>query len=60
MSANLYLIEDYDNVAAFRPKKTNPIQTQFAGQYSYSTRTLWQSNTPECKIKEIATTEFND
>ncbi len=25
----------------------------------YSTRTLWQTNTPECKIKEIATTEFN-
>ncbi len=29
MSANLYVIEDYENKTAFRPKKTNPIQTQF-------------------------------
>ncbi len=28
MSANLYVIEDYENETAFRPKKTNPIQTQ--------------------------------
>jgi len=28
MSASLYLIEDYENETAFRPKKTNPIQTQ--------------------------------
>ncbi len=24
MSANLYVIEDYENETAFRPKKTNP------------------------------------
>jgi len=29
MSVNLYLIEDYENETAFRPKKTNPKQTQF-------------------------------
>jgi len=29
MSANLYVIEDYENETAFRPKKTNPKQTQF-------------------------------
>ncbi len=28
MSANLYVIEDYENKTAFRPKKTNPKQTQ--------------------------------
>jgi len=28
MNVNLYVIEDYENEAAFRPKKTNPIQTQ--------------------------------
>ena len=32
MSANLYVIEDYENETAFRPQKnkpkTNPIQTQ--------------------------------
>jgi len=29
MNANIYVIEDYENETAFRPKKTNPIQTQF-------------------------------
>jgi hypothetical protein len=29
MNANVYVIEDYENETAFRPKKTNPIQTQF-------------------------------
>ena len=29
MNANVYIIEDYKNETAFRPKKTNPIQTQF-------------------------------
>ncbi len=29
MSANLYVIEDYENETTLRPKKTNPIQTQF-------------------------------
>ncbi len=28
MSANVYVIEDYENETALRPKKTNPIQTQ--------------------------------
>ncbi len=28
MNVNLYVIEDYENETAFRPKKTNPIQTQ--------------------------------
>jgi len=28
MSANVYVIEDYENETAFRPKKTNPKQTQ--------------------------------
>ncbi len=28
MNVNLYVIEDYENESAFRPKKTNPIQTQ--------------------------------
>jgi len=32
MSANLYFIEDYENETAFRPKKTNPKQTQFQRQ----------------------------
>ncbi len=27
MSANVYIIEDYENETAFRPKKTNPIQS---------------------------------
>jgi len=29
MNVNLYIIEDYDNVTAFRPKKTNPIKPNF-------------------------------
>ncbi len=29
MNVNLYVIEDYENETALRPKKTNPIQTQF-------------------------------
>jgi len=29
MNANVYVIEDYENETAFRPKKTNPIQSQF-------------------------------
>ncbi len=29
MNVNLYVIEDYENKTAFRPKKTNPKQTQF-------------------------------
>ena len=28
MSVNLYILKDYENETAFRPKKTNPIQTQ--------------------------------
>jgi len=28
MNVNLYVIEDYENETALRPKKTNPIQTQ--------------------------------
>jgi hypothetical protein len=28
MNVNLYVIEDYENEKAFRPKKTNPKQTQ--------------------------------
>jgi len=28
MIANLYFIEDYENETAFRPKKTNPKQSQ--------------------------------
>ncbi len=29
MNANLYVIKDYENETTLRPKKTNPIQTQF-------------------------------
>ena len=29
MNVNLYVIEDYENETTFRPKKTNPKQTQF-------------------------------
>ena len=29
MNVNLYIIEDYENETTFRPKKTNPKQTQF-------------------------------
>jgi len=29
MNANLYVIEDYENETAFRPKKTNPIKANF-------------------------------
>jgi hypothetical protein len=29
MSANLYVIEDYENETAFRPKKTNPNKPNF-------------------------------
>jgi len=29
MSANVYIIEDYENVTAFRPQKNKPKQTQF-------------------------------
>jgi hypothetical protein len=28
MNANVYIIEDYENETAFRPKKTKPKQTQ--------------------------------
>jgi len=28
MNVKLYIIEDYENETAFRPKKTNPIQSQ--------------------------------
>jgi len=36
MSANLYVIEDYENETTFRPKKTNPKQTQFKPNQSLS------------------------
>ena len=29
MNVNIYFIEDYENETAFRPKKTNPKQSQF-------------------------------
>ena len=29
MNVNLYVIEDYDNETAFRPKKINPIKANF-------------------------------
>ncbi len=29
MNANVYIIEDYENETAFRPKKTNPIKANF-------------------------------
>jgi hypothetical protein len=29
MNVNVYVIEDYENETTFRPKKTNPKQTQF-------------------------------
>jgi hypothetical protein len=29
MNANVYIIEDYENETAFRPKKTNPIKPNF-------------------------------
>ncbi len=29
MSANVYVIEDYENETAFRPKKTNPNKPNF-------------------------------
>ncbi len=29
MNANLYVIEDYENETAFRPKKTNPNKPNF-------------------------------
>ncbi len=32
MSANLYVIEDYENETAFRPKKTNPIKPNFKSE----------------------------
>jgi hypothetical protein len=55
MSANLYVIEDYENETAFRPKKTNPIQTQSpkvqnrlpenpAGLFSRAIRIIFVSN----------------
>jgi len=32
MSANVYVIEDYENKTAFRPQKNKPKQTQFKSQ----------------------------
>jgi hypothetical protein len=32
MNVNLYVIEDYENETALRPKKTKPKQTQFQRQ----------------------------
>jgi len=29
MNANIFIAKDYENETAFRPKKTNPKQTQF-------------------------------
>ncbi len=29
MSANVYIIEDYENETVFRPKKTNPTKANF-------------------------------
>ncbi len=34
MNVNLYVIEDYENENALKPKKTNPIQTRFTEQLS--------------------------
>ncbi len=31
MSANFYVIEDYENETAHRPKKTNPIKSKLFG-----------------------------
>ena len=41
-------------------KHIGDINMAAAMQYSYSTRTLQQSNTPKCKIKEIAAAEFTN
>jgi hypothetical protein len=66
MNANVYVIEDYENVTAFRPKKTNPIQTQFrkakmnlkslAGKSGHTRRTkqgflICQFGRDNCTIK---------
>jgi len=48
MNANVYVIEDYEYETAFRPKKTNPKQTQnkpnfFKGQneLKIACRKIW-------------------
>ena len=35
MNVNAFSKKDYDNVTAFRPKKTNPIQTQTKPIFDY-------------------------
>jgi len=36
MSANVYVIEDYENETAFRPKKTNPNKPNFKRDDGFS------------------------
>jgi hypothetical protein len=48
MNVNVYFIEDYDNVTAFRPKKTNPKQTQSvflppSNEYMFISKTVKKS-----------------
>jgi hypothetical protein len=42
MNINAFLQKDYENETSFRPKKTNPIQSQF--QYKNSWPKAWISD----------------
>ena len=46
MYVNLYVIEDYDNVTAYRPEKTNPIKPNFfKGQNEQKNECLLENGT---------------
>ncbi len=61
MNANVYVIEDYENDTAFRPKKTNPIQSQskpilermnvnFCAKGHYESKPTFAANNPNVDI----------
>ncbi len=44
MNANVYVIEDYENETAFRPKKTNPNKANFfkgQNELKIACRKIW-------------------
>jgi len=56
MNVNLYVIEDYENETAFRPKKTNPIKANFfkvQNELKIACRKIWPQPYPVFRVKFI-------
>jgi len=55
MNANLYVIEDYENETAFRPKKTNPNKPNFPAPL---VSVLYTLRRPAPKLRRLLITLF--